>query len=321
MEFLVENSADGKIYDLSETVLNITYSTVMNNGAGKLTFDYIKQGIMFSNGSIISFKDSKDEGVFYGFMFNTTNSKGDIISAVAYDQLRYLKYKDSLMLKNFTAGKLLKFLCDKRKLKWGMVEDTKHTLEDKISRNKTDLDVIYEASSETLIATSKMYIMYDNFGKVNYQEANNLKLPLILGDNSLAYGYSYQRSIDGETYNRIKIAQKKKDKEGNTYLDQTFVTDDPETQRKWGILQYYEEVDEGITQARIMQRGKDLLRLYNREERSLSLACIGDSRVIAGKSIKVQLANLQIDAWFIVSKATHNYEGSKHTMEIEVRMV
>lgn len=318
MEFLIQDKADNKIYDVSEIVSDVSYTTELNS-VGKLTFSYLKQGRMFIPGSIVRFKYNETK-VFYGYIFKAGNTESEMLTVTAYDQLRYLKYKDGLMIENFTVGKLVKFICDKQKLKWGMVEDSKFKLVDKLFRGKTYLDMIQECIDETLIGTKKKYILYDDFGNISLKEAKNLKLPIMIGDESFAYGYSYTRSIDGETYNRIKIAQKQQDKNGDTFLNQTYVVDDPATQAKWGVLQYYEEVDENMDKTRIMQRANDLLRLYNNEERKLSLPCLGDARVRAGTSIRVLLSNLGIDKYFIVKNVSHSF-GKVHTMDLELIII
>lgn len=297
-------------------VTEIEYTTQLNNGAGKLTFSYLKQGIQFPSGSLVRFRWNEDK-TFYGYIFKSSNSDGDVISATAYDQLRYLKYKDSLMIKAMTVGKLLKTICEKRQLKAGNVEDTKLPLPSRIVRNKTYLDMVYEGIDETLVSAKKKYVLYDNFGSLDLIEAEKLKLPLIIGDMSLAYGYEYERSIDGDTYNTIKLAQKKTDSDGNTYLDQTFVMEDKKTQAKWGILQYYEEVDDSMSKERIQARAKELLSLYNQEERMLNIPCIGDIRVKGGSGVRVVLSNLMIDQWFIVKGVTHTFLPI-HTMEVEL---
>lgn len=314
----MQDKANNKIYDISDIVSDINYDSQINS-VGKLTFSYLKQDRMFIPGSIIRFKYGEAK-IFYGYLFETTNTEGEMLTVVAYDQMRYLKYKDSVMIKDFTAGKLVKFICDKQKLKWGIVEDTQFKLVDKLFRGKTYLDMIQECIDDTLIATGNKYVIYDDFGNLSLRETKKLKLPLIVGDESLAYGYSYTRSIDGETYNRIKLAQKQQDKEGNTFINQTYAVDDTETQAKWGVLQYYEEIDDNMNKTRIMQRAKDLLRLYNHEQRKLSFPCLGDTRVRAGNSIRVVLSNLGIDQYFVVKSVSHSFK-SIHTMDLELIMI
>lgn len=316
MEFTVLNKDDGKIYDFSEIVSKIEYTTELNNGASKLTFEHLKQGIMLSPGSIVRFI-TDDSKVFYGYVFRTTNTDEDALSVTAYDQLRYFKYKDSIMVNNYNLSELIKNICIKQKLEYGVIEDTGYSLGDVLYKGKTYLDMAYDSIANTLVATQKKYILYDDFGSICLREANNLRLPLIIGDKSMAYSYEYERSIDGETYNRVKIAKKSVDDSNNAYLDQSVVAEDINNQSKWGILQYYEEVDTDMTEAKRKQRAADLLKLYNAEERKLSLNCLGDSRVRAGTSIRVTLSNLMIDQYFIVKKAVHTYLPV-HTMELEL---
>lgn len=316
IQFLVQDSADQKIYDLSEVVVDISYSTELNS-VGKLTFSYLKQvGRMFIPGSIVKFV-YEGQGVFYGYIFETHNTNKNEISVTAFDQLRYFKNKDSMLMQNFTTGKLVKSICRRFNLKPGNIADTGYILPDQVIRNKTLLDVVLDTIKDTLVATGKHYHIQDDFGSVGLYELMDLRLPLILGDNLQTFSYDYGRSIDQNTYNKIKLAQKQ-----GQVLNQTFIEEDTNNQKKWGILQFYDEVDENLTPLQIKEQAKLLLKLYNHETRSLSIECIGDKRVRAGSGIKVILSNLMIDQYFIVRSASHKFsKKGVHTMSLELMMV
>ena len=92
-EFLIQDSETQKIYDLSSVIDgDINYISEMQNGAAKLTFNYIDKH-MFPNGSVARFKYNKSD-IFYGYIFNVSNTRGKN-AVTAYDSLRYFKYKDT----------------------------------------------------------------------------------------------------------------------------------------------------------------------------------------------------------------------------------
>lgn len=316
IQFLIQDSADQQVYDLSEMVVDINYSTEFN-AVGKLTFSYLKKvGRMFIPGSIVKFVYD-GHGIFYGYIFETHNTNKNEITVTAFDQLRYFKNKDSMLMKRFTTGKLVKSICRRFNLKAGNIADTGYTLPDQLIRNKTLLDVVVDTLTDTLVATQKKYHIQDDFGSVGLHEEKDLRLPLILGDYAHTFSYDYGRSIDGDTYNKIKLAQKQ-----GEVLNQTFIAEDEPNQMKWGILQFYDEVDEKLTPSQIQEKAKELLKLYNHETRSLNIECLGDKRVRAGSGIKVVLSNLKIDQYFMVKSATHKFsKKGAHTMSLELMMV
>ena len=63
---------------------------------GNLTFSksFNDDTFNFSEGSAVRMRVDKDN-VFFGFVFKQQRSKDNIITVTAYDQLRYLKNKDS----------------------------------------------------------------------------------------------------------------------------------------------------------------------------------------------------------------------------------
>mgnify|MGYP007112105293 CR=1 FL=1 len=82
----------------------ITWSTERKNTPGQLTFKVIKDDIInFTEGDAVRMKVN-GTGVFYGFVFKKKRDKQGIITVTAYDQLRYLKNKDTYVYTNKTAS-------------------------------------------------------------------------------------------------------------------------------------------------------------------------------------------------------------------------
>jgi hypothetical protein len=66
--------------------------------------------------------------VFYGFVFKMKRSKDQMIQVTAYDQMRYLKNKDTKIFENITASGIIKTLADDFQLKTDDIEDTEFKL-------------------------------------------------------------------------------------------------------------------------------------------------------------------------------------------------
>lgn len=311
-EFLIQDSDSQKTYDVSEIIVDsIDWETYMQSGASKLSFSY-EDSHMFPNGSVVRFKYN-GSNIFYGFIFKITDKRGHK-SVTAYDSLRYFKYKDTRVIKGMTAGKLVRSIAEDKNLRVGIIEDNGYILTDRIEDNKTYLDMIYDALSDNLLATGYKYVLYDLFGSIQLREAEQLKLPIVLGDESLATDYEYERSIDGDTYNRIKLAQDNKE----TGTRESYIVQDGASMAKWGTLQYYEKVNENMNPAQIKDKADKLLKYYNQEEKSFTLPCIGDTRVRGGSGIYVDIAGINMKQWAMVQKASHSFKGPLHIMDLEL---
>lgn len=92
--------------------------------------------------------------------------------------------------------------------------------------------MICEALDRTLIYGGKNYIFYDDFGKLVLRDVEDMPYGFVIGDNSLLTDYSYTRSIDDQTYNKIKLYRDNKD----TGKRETFVHQDSGSIRQWGLL-------------------------------------------------------------------------------------
>ena len=143
--------------------------------------------------------------MFYGFVFSKQRDKTNNIKVVAYDQMRYLKNKDTYVYTNKKASDLVKMISEDFKLKVGVVEDTGYTIPKKVEDNQTLLDMIQNALDDTLVQTKKLFVLYDDFGKLTLKNVETLKLGLVI-DEETGENYDYTSSIDNETYNKIKLA-------------------------------------------------------------------------------------------------------------------
>jgi hypothetical protein len=318
-EFIMQNVVSGDIYDMSEVVYGaIKWDCEERNGASSLTFSYM-QGDKFPNGSLVRFK-YKGTPIFYGYVFKTVSNEKHEKTVTAYDSIRYFKYKDTKVYKGLTLDKLVReIVVGGGKMRVGTIRPTYYTLPDKIEDNKTYLDMIYDAMEDTLLATGRRYTLYDDFGALNLREGAELKLPLVIGNGSLATGYEFEQSIDGETYNRVKLSQDNKE----TGTRESYIVQDSKTMAQWGILQYYDKVDEKLNPAQIKEKAEKLLRFYNHEEFKLSIPCLGDTRVRGGSGVYIDIKDREVilKQWAMVDKVSHTFEGAYHTMDLELKIV
>ena len=150
------------------TVEGVTIEWERKGQPGKLTFEVVKTpGLSFQEGDPCRFSVDGTP-VFYGFVFEKSRkgSTDDVIQITVYDQLYYLKNKDTYVYTNKTAADVIRMIAEDFQLNVGDLEDTGYTIGSRVEDNQTLFDIIQTALDETLKATSQMYVLYDDVGKL-----------------------------------------------------------------------------------------------------------------------------------------------------------
>lgn len=313
MELLVESQ--GYIYDISEMCTDISWTDTLNEGASTLEVSYARNGLTLQNGDVIRLTDNdQKDGIFFGSSFKVSGDESEIIKLKVYDQLRRAKHKDIVVLENGTLKNLVQNMCDYLTMTPGTLEDPGFIIPTIADYESTWLDHVVQAISDTLIGTQEMYCVRDEYGSVCLWNMRNLQMPLVLGDRSLVTGYSWERSIDEDFYNRVKVVWKN---ESSGQIEVAVATDQ-EGINRYGLLQYLESSPSGIDNAaKAQERANNLLKLYNHEKETIKMECVGDLRVRAGNSIYGSIADIGLNRRLIVKKVTHTFLPV-HTMSVEV---
>jgi hypothetical protein len=202
-------------------------------------------------------------------------------------------------------------------LKVGELIQPKYVIPRMLFDNKKLIDMICEALDRTLIYGGKNYIFYDDFGKLVLRDVEEMPYGFVIGDSSLLTDYSYTRSIDDQTYNKIKLYRDNKD----TGKRETFVHQDSGSIRQWGLLFLYQKADDGLNEGQIDAMLKTLMTLRNRETQTLKVDALGDFKVRAGSYVNIQIEELKINQYFLVDECTHKVQGGVHTMSLDLKVV
>lgn len=311
-ELIIQN---GEILYYPIVLEGITWETERKGSPGKLTFKVQKDTILnIEEGNAIRLKkDGKN--VFYGFIFNMKTDKDKQYNITAYDQLRYFKNKDTYYYVNKKANEMIKELAVIFNLNAGRLDDTGYIIPKRLEEDKTLFDMVQNALDLTLQNKKKMYVLYDDFGKLTLKDIENMKLDILI-DEEVAENYSYTRSIDSSTYNQIKLTYDNED----TGKRDVYMSKDTGNINKWGLLQYLEKIDDSVTNPQA--KCDALLQLYNKKTKNLSISNIsGDIRVRAGSSVVVMLdlGDIKLQNYMLVEKAKHTFNESEHTMDLTLR--
>lgn len=278
---------------------------------GKLEFKalYDKDFKINEGNTVIIQADGKD--FFKGYIFSRKMSKDGIMSYTAYDQLRYLKNKDTFIYKNKTAAEVVKRIAEKFRLDCGRLDDTIYKMS-AIEDDATLFDIIQNALDDTLVFTGRMYVLYDSFGNLTLSDVADMKVNSCVVDEETGGDFTYETTIDDGVYNKIKLVYENKKK--GTY--DSYISQDARNMDKWGVLQYHDK----ISAPKLGKLKADaLLDLYNQKKRSLSVSdVIGSTNVRAGSLVPVilNLQDIKVSNYMMVEKVTHKFENRYYSMDL-----
>ncbi len=295
---------------------SITWETQRKGQPGKCSFTVISdKKLVIEEGNAVRL-DVNGIPAFFGFIFERSWSSEGEVKVTAYDQLRYLKNKDSYSYENKTAGEIIQMIAGDFNLRVGTLEDTEYPIPLRNEPDTTLFDIILNALDLTMMATGKIFVLYDDVGKLSLKNVEEMKLNIMINDET-AQDYDFTVSIDKDTYNQIKLFRDNDD----TKKRDVFMAKHTENINKWGVLQMSESLDKGVDGQKIAET---YLGLYNRPARSLSIkGAFGDIKVRAGCLIPVFLdvKDMQLKNYLLVESVTHKIDEGVHTMDLSLRGV
>lgn len=283
---------------------------------GKLVFEVVKgTGLSFQEGDPCRFSVDGTP-VFYGFVFEKSRkgSNPDVIKVTVYDQLYYLKNKDTYVYEKKTATEVVKMIAEDFQLNVGTLENTGHIIPSRVEDNQTMFDIIQTALDETLKATGQMFVLYDVAGKLTLKDIGSMKLNMLIDDET-AGDYDYKSSIASQTYDKIKLSFENKD----TGKREIYIAQDSAHINQWGVLQYYEKLDSAANGKAMADA---LLGLYNTKTRTLKLQdVLGDIRVRGGSLLVTMLGlgDINVSSYLMVEQVKHTFRDGQHLMDLKMR--
>ena len=337
LKILIQNSENGDIYDITGISSNIQISTEFKDQAGKLTFQTQRQNekdkntaLIFEEGSRIQVK-WKDRGIFFGYLFKRQTDEDGVVQITAYDQLRYLKNKDFYQNRGETLATTFGNICQTFNLKYQVDYDSGYKVPPKIFDDTSLYEILKYSIDSNLIGVEKQHVIYDDYGTLKLNIIDNLRSDYVLGDLSMVTNYRYEKSIDDNTYNQIKLVKEdKKNKSRGLYI-----VKNSDNQKRWGVLQYYKKVDENVPDGVLQSWGKNLLNTYDVVHEKLSLTALAvpgddgiwDLRAGSGIIIKLNTSIGYINGeneankyeMYLIEKCTHEIENENyHSLSLDI---
>lgn len=292
----------------------ITLTLERQGVPGKLSFTAVLDNTLnFVEGNQVSLTVDGNK-MFYGFVFSKKRTKDNLVQVTAYDQLRYLKNKDTYVYTNKTLSDVIRMIASDFILNIGDLAETKYIIPNRVQDNVTLADIIQDALMETLAQEKVLYVFYDDYGKLTLKPTQDMYVNLLI-DADTGENYDYTSSIDTQTYNQITLAY---DNEESGKRD-IYVARSTENINTWGVLQYYEKIDNPLLG---QMKADALLDLYNTKTRNLVVSGVfGDTRVKAGCLVSVQLnlGDITVNNWMLVERVTHTFNEGQHNMNLTLR--
>lgn len=318
IELLIGNETGTKAY-LPATKEGIVWTTERKGTPGKLEFSVLDDDVLdFSEGSAVRMRADGDN-IFFGFVFKQQRSRGKLIDVTAYDQLRYLKNKDTIVYENKTADQFLRMVAADYGLNAGELENTGYVIESRVEENTSLFDMVQNALDLTLTNTGDMYVFYDDFGKLTLKHLSSMAVgrpgAYLMVDEETGENFNYTSSIDDNTYNKIKLTYDNEE----TGFREVYTTQDSGNINKWGILQYFDTLSKGENG---QAKADALLQLYNKKTRTLRIVnALGDTRVRAGSMvvINLDLGDMHLKNFMLVERVTHTFRLDEHFMTLTLR--
>lgn len=315
-ELLIANKSSGKIWEVSNCVQSVTWTTNRTGSPGTLKFTVNKAGdLSYTEGDVVRFSvDGQLQ--FYGWVFTKSKNRWGEIETTCYDRLRYLKANASYAFYGQKVGDIVKQIAEDFQLTTGNLADTGYAIPSLIEEDQACLDIIEGAIQQTLLNTGDIYVFYDDGNGLALQRPEDMISNVMIGEKSLLTDYTYKTDIDEQTYNSVKLARPNEE----TGRADVVIAQDSDHIGQWGLLQLYQTVDGDVNDAQMKEQAEASLTYYNRRMRTLKFSTLGVPGLRAGQMVYMQipgLGDINLDQYVLLEKVDHTWENSVHTMEIE----
>lgn len=289
----------------------VTWDTERSGSPGKVSFK-VRGEVPITEGDIVSvtYGDTK---VFVGYIFERSVDKTGLISVTAYDQTKYLNNSDTYVFEKIKASDVIKRIAKDYSMDIGTIEDTGIVIPSIVEDDQTLFDIIYNALDKTVAAGNKVYVFYDDYGKLTLKSLDSMRVNLMLCEDTVG-DYDYSSSIEDDVYNQIVLYYD----DSKTNKREYFTASSKENINQWGLLRKTEKVD---TSNGAQNLANLYLSMYNKKTRKLSIKdAFGRPDIRAGTLVPVimKVGELNLRNFMLVEKASHTWSNGKYFMNLDL---
>lgn len=263
-------------------------------------------------GDTVLFRWKKKE-IFRGVIFNRSRNKDGTMTITAYDMLQYLILnKDTYIFSKKRLDEILIRMCKDFQIPYTSIVNTKYVMKSQVFKNETSLyDIFLKALVETEKQTDAKYQLLSTKGKLQLREWTNSSKQWVLETGVNIIDYDYSTSIE-ETATKVKLVA------GEDKKTISAVVTDSDGKKKYGVLQYYERINEKLNQAQLNARAKKTLAKKKSVKRTISIDAIGIIDLVSGMPVYIIEKDVPIKGTYFIDSDTHNFSGNKHDMSLEL---
>ena len=306
---LICKKANGEKLDITNLLINVTWSGDYKSCARKLEFSLISSPIDKNIPkidiplmSMILFYEDDNE-LFRGFVYEREKSSDNSMNFLCYDYCAKLNdIKVSYNIKNQTASSIYNKALSEYGLSKGDIVGASTPIK-KVFLGTTIYDMVMTAYTEESKKTDKKYMLYSKEDKFYSMEKGKTKLKLSFEEGKNILSSNFKESVS-KMVNKVLIV----DDNGNKISE---VKND-EWLKTYGLFQDIykkEENKDSNAEAKVMLNGI---------EQSCSLSGFGDTTCITGYGVQVKDTHTGLVGLFYIDSDTHTWEGGNYTIDLEL---
>lgn len=251
---------------------------------------------------------------FRGKVFKYGFKNGKKVTMTAYDNMIYLtKNKDTYVFKNKTASQIISKICSDFSIPVGSIASTSYTIKNSVHDNESLYDIMMKVLDTTRKATGTSYYIYSQGGKIYVIKRSQATRLWEIDENSNLIDYDYSVSMEN-TYTKVKLESGQAKEKGSRVA----IASNSDLMKKFGVLQYYENVGEDLKQSQLQARANQMMKNLGKVEKSFTLNALGIPDVISGGAVYVKISELGIKKAYYIDEDTHVFKGNTHTMSLKL---
>jgi hypothetical protein len=307
--------SNGKTFDITDAVTQITWSGSVSQAARKATVSVLnapndsniqKLKLNLAVGDIIELH-LDGELLFYGEI-QTSEKKGEI-GTVTYnvtDLLGHLmRIKHKAKYKKKTAEKITAALCQKYGINTGEIVATKKVLNKVIADDTSLYDTIMLAYTKASRRTFRQYICYMRGKTLFVSEKGTVVSGFTLDEERNIVSSSYEESIENMV-NQVRIY--------NSKGKQVGIVKNASGIKRYGLYQEVYEKEKGVNAKTAAKN------MFVGVQKKINISVTeGNKNCIAGNGVVVSDSATGLDGLFWIDSDTHTWEGGRYTMSLELK--